>query len=116
MANDRGGEGQGQVGTEGLRAIAPDIRPFLTVPPYIASIILLMEDQLRTIIGMFPGLLAFAVVSAQAAPIATRPMQPEIAAAPPIKLVRQGCGWGWHRRGWRDRWGYWHRDGCRPNW
>jgi len=45
---------------------------------------------LRTIIGSFAGLLAFAVVSAQAAPIAARPMQAEIAAAPSIELVRQG--------------------------
>ncbi len=75
-----------------------------------------MEDQLRTVIGTFAGLLAFAVVSAQAAPIAARPMQAEIAAAPSIELVRQGCGWGWHRGGWRDRWGYWHWGSCRPNW
>src|SRR6266436_1239718 len=34
--------------------------------------------------------------------------QTEIAAMPSIELVRQGCGWGWHRGGWRDRWGYWH--------
>jgi hypothetical protein len=63
---------------------------------------------LRAIIGTFAGLLAFTVVSAQAAPIATRPIQAKIAAAPSIELVRQGCGPGWHRTGWRDRYGYWH--------
>jgi hypothetical protein len=29
-------------------------------------------------------------------------------AGAPFELVRQGCGYGWHRGRWRDRWGYWH--------
>jgi hypothetical protein len=32
----------------------------------------------------------------------------ELTPASSIELVRQGCGWGWHRSHWRDRWGYWH--------
>jgi hypothetical protein len=47
------------------------------------------------------------------APIAVpaKPIAVEIGAAPSIELVRQG-GWGWHRGGWHDRWGYWHRGRC----
>jgi hypothetical protein len=72
-----------------------------------------MEDQLRTVIGTFAGLLGFVAVSAQAAPIAPKPMQAEL-APPSIELVRQGCGPGWHRTGWRDRYGYWHWGRCVP--
>ena len=36
-------------------------------------------------------------------------------AAPPIELVAEGCGWGWHRRHWLDRWGHWHWGHCVPN-
>ena len=35
-------------------------------------------------------------------------------AAPSIWMVRDGCGAGWHKQGWRDRWGNWHRR-CVPN-
>jgi hypothetical protein len=35
-------------------------------------------------------------------------------STPAIELVRDGCGAGWHRQGWRDRWGYWHAR-CVPN-
>src|SRR6516225_10046256 len=35
--------------------------------------------------------------------------------APPIELVRDDCGHGWHRTGWRDYWGYWHWGDCVPN-
>jgi hypothetical protein len=34
--------------------------------------------------------------------------------APPIEMVREGCGEGWHLASWRDRWGKWHRH-CAPN-
>jgi hypothetical protein len=34
--------------------------------------------------------------------------------APSIALVREGCGAGWHREAWQDRWGNWHRR-CVPN-
>jgi hypothetical protein len=37
-------------------------------------------------------------------------------AAPPIKLVAEGCGWGWHRHHWIARWGHWHLGHCVPNW
>jgi hypothetical protein len=45
----------------------------------------------------------------------TAPAAPQdIGAAPAISLVRDGCGPGWHRQGWRDRWGNW-RNRCVPN-
>jgi hypothetical protein len=61
---------------------------------------------------------ASVAVSVQAAPIVVpaKRIAIELGAAPPIELVRQGCGWGWHRGGWRDRWGYWHWEHCIPNW
>ena len=64
-----------------------------------------MRGKITTI----AGLLALMTVSAQAAPLApARSTTVELSVAPPIELVRQGCGWGWHRGHWRDRWGYWH--------
>ena len=52
---------------------------------------------MRTIVGTFVGLMAFATVSVQAAPIATKPMRAELGAPPSIELARQDCGPGWHR-------------------
>jgi hypothetical protein len=40
----------------------------------------------------------------------------DLNAAPPVELVREGCGPGWHRHHWRDRWGYWHWGHCVRNW
>ena len=69
---------------------------------------------MRTIVGTFVGLLALSAVSVQAAPIATKVMRAELGAPPSIELVRQGCGPGWHRTHWRDRYGYWHWGRCVP--
>jgi hypothetical protein len=64
---------------------------------------------MRTMIALLAGLVALATVSAQAAPIPPAKANPaELSSAPSIELARQGCGWGWHRGHWRDRWGYWH--------
>jgi hypothetical protein len=71
---------------------------------------------LRAIIGTVVGVLAFAAVSAHAGPVATKVMKVESQPAPSIELVRQGCGWGWHRVRWWDQWGYWHWGRCVPNW
>jgi len=78
----------------------------------------LMEAQNARSCCDVPGAVALAVVSAQAAPMPAPPKVTavELGAAPPIELVRQGCGWGWHRGGWRDRWGYWHWGRCYPDW
>jgi hypothetical protein len=69
---------------------------------------------MRTIVATIAGLLALITISAQAAPLA--PAKPAVTelGSPPIELVRQGCGWGWHRHHWRDRWGYWHWGRCVP--
>jgi hypothetical protein len=66
----------------------------------------------------FLGLAALGPMSVQGAPIAVpaKPITVELGGAPSIELVRQGCGWGWHRGEWRDRWGYWHWGHCLPNW
>jgi hypothetical protein len=72
---------------------------------------------MRTTIATLAGLTFFAAVSVQAAPLPPAKAIPtELGNAPPIELVRQGCGWGWHRGHWRDRWGYWHWGRCYPNW
>ena len=36
-------------------------------------------------------------------------------APPTIEMVAGGCGWGWHRRHWQDRSGYWHWGRCVPD-
>jgi len=62
---------------------------------------------MRTMVSTLAGLVALASVSAQAAPLPPAKATPvELGTAPPIELVRQGCGWGGHRFHWRDRWGY----------
>jgi len=72
---------------------------------------------MRTMIATLAGLVALGAVSVQAAPLPPAKANPaEVGAAPSIELVRQGCGWGWHRGHWRDRWGYWHWGRCYPNW
>ena len=71
---------------------------------------------MRTMIATLGGLVALMSVSAQGAPTApAKPTATELSSPPPIGLVRQGCGWGWHRGHWRDRWGYWHWGHCYPN-
>ena len=55
------------------------------------------------------------VASAQATPLAPKSASIELGAAPPIELVRDGCGRGWHRDRWRDQSGDWHWGHCIPN-
>jgi hypothetical protein len=70
---------------------------------------------MRATTAILVGLVALVTVSAQAAP--PPPANPaREGAAPPIVLVAQGCGPGWHRHGWRDYWGHWHWGRCVPNW
>jgi hypothetical protein len=73
---------------------------------------------MRSVVLTFLGLAVLGAVSVQAAPIAVpaKPITVELGGAPSVQLVRQGCGWGWHRGGWRDRWGYWHWGRCYRNW
>lgn len=71
-----------------------------------------------TMTAMFAGLVALAAVSVQAAPLAPAKAGPAaLSAAPsPIELVRDGCGYGYHRTRWQDQWGYWHWGRCVPKW
>ena len=62
------------------------------------------------------ALVAVCGLMALPAQVRAAPTAPQgIATADPaIELVRDGCGPGWHRQGWRDRWGNW-RSRCVPN-
>ena len=60
----------------------------------------------------FVSELALAAVSAQAAPLLPKQSAIELGAVPSVELVVGGCGFGWHRHHWRDRWGYWHWAGA----
>jgi hypothetical protein len=72
---------------------------------------------MRAAIMTLAGLVALMGVSVQATPLPPAEfITGEFGAVPPIELVRQGCGWGWHRAHWRDHWGYWHWGRCYPNW
>jgi hypothetical protein len=57
-----------------------------------------MEAEMRAMIATLAGLVALSSVSAQAAPLPPANAIPvELGTAPPIELVRQGCGRGGHR-------------------
>jgi hypothetical protein len=72
---------------------------------------------MRVVVATFTGLVALAAISVQAAPLApAKATGAELSASPSIELVRQGCGWDWHRGHWRDRWGNWRWGGCYRNW
>ena len=72
------------------------------------------ETEMRTLIiaiGLGLALAAWA----QAAPLSPKPASIELGTAPPVELVRDGCGRGWHRPRWRDQWGNWQWGDCVPN-
>jgi hypothetical protein len=71
---------------------------------------------MRAVILAFICGLALAAMSAQAAPVPAKASPVEPSVAPPVELVAQGCGWGWHRVRWWDHWGHWHWGRCVPNW
>ena len=50
--------------------------------------------------------------SVQAAPVWRNTAGIELGAAPSVELVAGGCGWGWHRHHWQDRWGNWRWGHC----
>ena len=70
---------------------------------------------MRAVILALVGGVALAATSVQAAPAPTKALPSELGVAPSLELVRDGCGRGWHRAGWRDQWGYWHGGGCVPD-
>jgi len=68
-----------------------------------------MEAEMRATIPTLAGLVALTTITAQAAPLPpARSAMADLNATPPVELVREGCGPGWHRHHCRDRWGYWH--------
>lgn len=69
---------------------------------------------MRLVLAALAAGLLVAGGSAVAAPhfASPTPARPDIAA--PLVLVRGGCGIGFHRQGWRDRYGRWHVR-CAPN-
>jgi len=69
---------------------------------------------MRALILACAGSLALAV-SAPAAPLSPKPASIELGTTPPIELVRDGCGRGYHRAHWRDQWGNWQWGDCVPN-
>jgi hypothetical protein len=72
---------------------------------------------MRAMTMVFVSGVALAAISAQAAPLATKPPSPSsVEGAPSIELVAEGCGPGWHRHHWLNRWGHWHWGRCVPNW
>jgi hypothetical protein len=76
-----------------------------------------MDAEMRATITTLAGLVALTAITAQAAPLPpARSAMADLNATPPVELVREGCGPGWHRHHWRDRSGYWHWGHCAPNW
>ena len=53
--------------------------------------------------------------SVQAAPVWRNTAGIELGMTPPIELVRDGCGRGYHRTRWHDQWGNWQWGDCVPN-
>jgi hypothetical protein len=72
-----------------------------------------METKMRALIYAVVGGVVLAAV-AQAAPFAPKPASIELGTTPPIELVRDGCGRGYHRTHWRDQWGNWQWGDCVP--
>jgi hypothetical protein len=70
---------------------------------------------MRAVILALVSGVALAATSVQAAPAPTKALPSELAVAPSVELVRDGCGHGWHRHYWRDQWGFWHGGDCVPD-
>ena len=73
-----------------------------------------METKMHALIYAVVGGLVLAA-EARAAPLSPKPASIELGTAPPVELVRDGCGHGWHRTRWRDQWGNWQWGDCVPN-
>jgi hypothetical protein len=65
----------------------------------------LLEAELRVIFATLV-VAAFATLSAQAAPgVPPKVLPVELGVAPSLELVRDGCGYAYHRMLWQDGWG-----------
>jgi hypothetical protein len=72
---------------------------------------------MRVTVATFAGLVALAAISAQAAPLPpANSALAKLSTAPPIELVRDGCGYGYYRTRWQDGWGRWYWGRCVPKW
>jgi hypothetical protein len=70
-----------------------------------------------TMAAILAGSVALAAVSAEAAPLVpAKGAEAGPNVAPPIELVRDGCGYGYYRTHWQDGWGNWHWGRCVPKW
>jgi hypothetical protein len=68
---------------------------------------------LPVIIAILAALLALSPVSIEAAPLLPANAGSDtLGTAPPIRLVADGCGYGYWRTRWQDQWGYWHWGRC----
>jgi hypothetical protein len=75
-----------------------------------------LEAELRVIFATLV-VAAFATLSAQAAPgVPPKVLPVELGVAPSLELVRDGCGYAYHRMLWQDGWGGWYWGRCVPNW
>ena len=70
---------------------------------------------MRTLILAFAAGIVLAA-SAHAAPPAPQSKAIELGTAPPVELVGGGCGFGWHRNYWKDRWGNLRKGRCVKDW
>lgn len=68
---------------------------------------------MRLVLAAFAAAL-LAGGSAVAAPQFAAPNRTGSSVTASLVLVRGGCGIGFHRQGWRDRYGRWHVR-CAPN-
>ena len=76
-----------------------------------------VEARMRTTIKALASVIALTALAVllQAAPLPpNKGTAAELGGTPIIELLRQGCGWGWYRARWFDRWGYVHWGRCVP--
>ncbi len=69
---------------------------------------------MRIVLAGLAGIVVFALVSAQAAPVPDKAVAAPAPGAHAQQLAAQGCGPSRHRAGWRDAYGRWHWGRCVP--
>jgi hypothetical protein len=69
---------------------------------------------MRLILAALVAALPLVGGPASAAPQFAMPQRSELGTAAPLRLAAGGCGIGFHRQRWRDRYGRWHLR-CVPN-
>ena len=69
---------------------------------------------MRIIIATCAGLVALSTISAQATPLPLSKAVPTQLTISPIVPAANGCGYGYRRGHWQDKWGRWHLGHCIP--